>query len=219
MSTATAWGCDLGTNMSCAAIWKDGHVEVVANAQGNRITPSYVAFSADGKERLVGDAAKNQAATNPTRTIFDAKRLIGRNFSDAEVQEAIKHLPYKVVDDGKNKPIIVVPFEDSTEKRLYPEEVGAMVLGYMKEQVEAFMGKEMKDVVITVPAYFGNESRESTKCAGIMAQLNCLRIINEPTAAALAYGLDKTGKGEQNVLLFDLGGAKIAPQHGLIACC
>lgn len=219
MSTATAWGCDLGTNMSCAAIWKDGHVEVVANAQGNRITPSYVAYGSDG-ERLVGDAAKNQAATNPTRTIFDAKRLIGRKFSDPTVQEDMKLFPFKVVDDGKDKPQVEVDTTGNGDiKRFYPEEISAMVLGYMKEQVEAFMGKEMKDVVITVPAYFNDSQRQSTKDSAAIAGLNCLRIINEPTAAALAYGLDKKGKGEQNVLIFDCGGKAIPQQYGAIACC
>ncbi len=218
MSTATAWGCDLGTNMSCAAIWKDGHVEVVANAQGNRITPSYVGFN--GEERLVGDAAKNQAATNALRTVYDAKRLIGRKFSDPEVQEDIKLFPFKVVDDGKDRPMICIDIMgDGVVKKFYPEEISAMVLGYMKEQVEAFMGKEMKDVVITVPAYYNDSQRSCTKDAATIAGLNCLRIINEPTAAALAYGLDKKTKGEQNVLVYDLGGKLVAPQHGLIACC
>lgn len=205
--------------MSCAAIWKDGHVEVVANAQGNRITPSYVAYGSDG-ERLVGDAAKNQAATNPTRTIFDAKRLIGRKFSDPTVQEDMKLFPFKVVDDGKDKPQVEVDTTGNGDiKRFYPEEISAMVLGYMKEQVEAFMGKEMKDVVITVPAYFNDSQRQSTKDSAAIAGLNCLRIINEPTAAALAYGLDKKGKGEQNVLIFDCGGKAIPQQYGAIACC
>lgn len=206
MSTAVAWGCDLGTSTSVASIWQNGRVEVVANAQGNQITPSYVAFGNDG-ERLVGDAAKNQAPMNSQRTIYEAKRLIGRKFSDREVQEDIKHFPFKVVNDGNDRPQIEVDVTGNGDmKKFYPEEISAMVLGYMKEQVEAYMGKPMKDVVITVPAYFGDSQRQATKDAATIAGLNCLRIINEPTAAALAYGLDNKSKKERKVLVFDLGG-------------
>jgi len=177
-------------------------VEIIANDQGNRTTPSYVAFT--DTERLIGDAAKNQVALNPQNTVFDAKRLIGRRFEDAPVQADMKHWPFKVISDG-GKPKIQVDYKGES-KTFFPEEISAMVLVKMKETAEAFLGKTVKDAVVTVPAYFNDSQRQATKDAGTIAGLNVLRIINEPTAAAIAYGLDKKGTGERNVLIFDLGG-------------
>lgn len=195
-----AIGIDLGTTYSCVALFQHGKVEIIANDQGNRITPSYVAFT--DTERLIGDAAKAQVAMNPENTVFDAKRLIGRTYDDPKIQADLKHWPFKVVKDG-NKPKITVDFKG--EKKVFnPEEISAMVLTKMKETVELYLGQKIKDVVVTVPAYFNDSQRQATKDAGKIAGLNILRIINEPTAAALAYGLDK--KGEKNVLIFDLGG-------------
>ncbi|KAL2631565.1 hypothetical protein R1flu_016251 [Riccia fluitans] len=197
----TVIGIDLGTTYSCVGVYKNGHVEIIANDQGNRITPSWVAFTPEG-ERLIGEAAKNQGATNAVRTIFDVKRLIGRKFTDAEVQRDKKLAPYKIVNkDGK--PYVSLQIKDET-KVFSPEEISAMVLTKMKETVESFLGKKVKDAVVTVPAYFNDAQRQATKDAGIIAGLNVARIINEPTAAAIAYGLDK--RGEQNILVFDLGG-------------
>ncbi|MCO5561080.1 hypothetical protein L7F22_014701 [Adiantum nelumboides] len=198
----TVIGIDLGTTYSCVGVYKNGHVEIIANDQGNRITPSWVAFT--DSERLIGEAAKNQAAANPDRTIFDVKRLIGRKFEDKEVQRDLKLLPYKIINkDGK--PYIQVKIKDGELKVFSPEEISAMVLTKMKETAEAFLGKKIKDAVVTVPAYFNDAQRQATKDAGIIAGLNVARIINEPTAAAIAYGLDKKG-GEKNILVFDLGG-------------
>jgi L1 cell adhesion molecule like protein len=177
-------------------------VEIIANDQGNRTTPSYVGFT--DSERLIGDAAKNQVAMNPINTVFDAKRLIGRRFNDAEVQSDMKHWPFKVVDVG-GKPVIQAEYKGET-KKFTPEEISSMVLLKMKETAEAYLGGTVKDAVVTVPAYFNDSQRQATKDAGTIAGLNVLRIINEPTAAAIAYGLDKKGSGEQNVLIFDLGG-------------
>merc|ERR1712070_848053 len=199
----TVIGIDLGTTYSCVGVYKNGRVEIIPNDQGNRITPSYVAF--DGEERFIGDAAKNQAALNPTNTVFDVKRLIGRRMSDDTVQKDMKLLPFGIVDK-ESKPYVQVEFKG--EKKQYsPEEISSMVLVKMKEVAEAYLGKEVKDAVVTVPAYFNDSQRQATKDAGAIAALNVLRIINEPTAAAIAYGLDKkTGGDEKNVLIFDLGG-------------
>lgn len=198
-----AIGIDLGTTYSCVGVWQHGRVEIVANDQGNRTTPSYVAFT--DTERLIGDAAKNQCAMNPENTVFDAKRLIGRQFSDSTVQRDIKDWPFKVVDKS-GKPMIQVQYMGTT-KTFNPEEISAAVLIKMKETAEASLGKTVKKAVITVPAYFNDAQRNSTRDAGTIAGLEVLRIINEPTAASLAYGLDKIKEDrEQNVLIFDTGG-------------
>jgi len=201
-SMGTVIGIDLGTTYSCVGVFKNGRVEIIANDQGNRITPSYVAFM-DNNERLVGDAAKNQATINPENTVFDVKRLIGRKFSDKSVQADKKLVPYAIVSD-KDKPMIEVKLGDE-KKKYAPEEVSAMILGKMKATAETFLGKEIKNAVVTVPAYFNDAQRQATKDAGTISGMKVERIINEPTAAAIAYGMDKTG-GESNVLVFDLGG-------------
>nr|AAY28732.1 heat shock protein 70 [Delia antiqua] len=197
-----AIGIDLGTTYSCVGVFQHGKVEIIANDQGNRTTPSYVAFT--DSERLIGDAAKNQVAMNPQNTVFDAKRLIGRKFDDQKIQEDMKHWPFKVINDC-GKPKISVEFKGE-QRKFAPEEISSMVLTKMKETAEAFLGTTVRDAVVTVPAYFNDSQRQATKDAGAIAGLNVLRIINEPTAAALAYGLDKNLKGERNVLIFDLGG-------------
>lgn len=197
-----AVGIDLGTTYSCVAHFANDRVEIIPNDQGNRTTPSFVAFT--DTERLIGDAAKNQAAMNPANTVFDAKRLIGRKMSDPETQNDIKHFPFKVV--AKNdKPVIQVEYKGET-KTFTPEEISSMVLTKMKETAEGYLGGKVDQAVITVPAYFNDSQRQATKDAGTIAGMNVLRIINEPTAAAIAYGLDKSGSGEHNVLIFDLGG-------------
>ncbi|DBA00491.1 TPA: hypothetical protein N0F65_002734 [Lagenidium giganteum] len=200
--TGQSVGIDLGTTYSCVGVWQNDRVEIIANDQGNRTTPSYVAFT--DSERLIGDAAKNQVAMNPHNTVFDAKRLIGRKFSDRVVQDDIKHWPFRVVAGPDDKPVIVVTYRGET-KRFTPEEISSMVLTKMRDSAEAYIGKQVKNAVVTVPAYFNDSQRQATKDAGVIAGLNVLRIINEPTAAAIAYGLDKKG-GEHNVLIFDLGG-------------
>lgn len=201
--TAPAIGIDLGTTYSAVGVFQHGKVEIIANDQGNRTTPSYVAFN--DKEFILGDSAKNQGAMNPTNTVFDAKRLIGRKFTDDSVQDDMKHWPFKVVADPDNRPLIQVEYKGET-KTYKAEQISAMVLTYMKETAEAYLGQTVKDAVVTVPAYFNDAQRQATKDAGKIAGLNVLRVINEPTAAAIAYGVDKKSDKEKNILVFDLGG-------------
>ena len=215
-STRKAIGIDLGTTYSCVGVWQNERVEIIANDQGNRTTPSYVAFT--DAERLVGDAAKNQVSMNPENTIFDVKRLIGRKIDDANIQADMQHWPFQVIAKEGGKPHVQVEFKGE-QKTFSPEEVSAMILTKMKEIAESYLGTAVTDAVITVPAYFNDGQRQATKDAGAIAGLNVLRIINEPTAAAIAYGLDKKGttgtstgtsdkpsSGELNILIFDLGG-------------
>jgi len=203
MSANPSIGIDLGTTYSCVGVWLNDKVEIIANDQGLNTTPSYVAFTEE--ERLIGDAAKNQTARNPVNTVFDAKRLIGRKFSDKTVQDDIKLWPFKVEQGPNEKPMIVVKFKGEI-KKFQAEEISSMVLLKMKEIAEAYLSKPIKNAVVTVPAYFNDSQRQATKDAGTISGLNVQRIINEPTAAAIAYGLDKKGEGERNVLIFDLGG-------------
>lgn len=196
-------GCDLATCMSMVAVWKNGAVEIIASDTGNRTVPSVVSFGAE--ERLIGEAAKSMSAMNPQNTIFDAKRLIGRNFDDPIVQRDMKTWPFKVVDDGRNRPQIVVDTKDGV-KKYYAEEIAAMVLGKLKAMAESYLGQEVKDAVVTVPAYFNDSQRQATKDAGRIAGLNVLRLLAEPTSACIAYGLNETKKGERKVIIFDLGG-------------
>eukprot|EP00028_Trichosphaerium_sp_Am-I-7-wt_P009382 CAMPEP_0168513644 /NCGR_PEP_ID=MMETSP0405-20121227/3606_1 /TAXON_ID=498012 /ORGANISM="Trichosphaerium sp, Strain Am-I-7 wt" /LENGTH=598 /DNA_ID=CAMNT_0008532557 /DNA_START=50 /DNA_END=1842 /DNA_ORIENTATION=- len=198
-----AVGIDLGTTYSCVGVWQNDRVEIIPNDQGNRTTPSYVAFT--DQERLVGDAAKNQGALNPENTVFDAKRLIGRRFDEPSVTADRKHWPFEVIKKEGGKTAISVTFKGE-KKSFYPEEISSMVLNKMKDIAENFLGHSVDSAVITVPAYFNDSQRQATKDAGTISGLNVLRIINEPTAAAIAYGLDKAGTGEKNVLIFDLGG-------------
>lgn len=197
----TVIGIDLGTTYSCVGVMKNGKVEILANDQGNRITPSYVAFTPE--ERLIGDAAKNQAPSNVNNTIFDIKRLIGLEYNDKVVQKEIKHLPFKISKKG-NLPVVEVELNGET-KSFTPEEISGMILGKMKNIAEEYLGKKVTHAVVTVPAYFNDAQRQATKNAGIIAGLNVLRIVNEPTAAAIAYGLDKTD-GEKQIIVYDLGG-------------
>jgi molecular chaperone DnaK (HSP70) len=201
-------GIDLGTTYSCVAVWRNNRVDICPNEQGNRITPSYVAFCKDGT-RLVGDAAKNQAAQNPSGTIFDVKRLIGRKFSDASVQKDKTLFPFEISSDKHGMPEIDLEGEiaaaHSKKNKFTPEEISGMVLRKMKEIAEAYLGQEVKHAVVTVPAYFNDAQRQATKDAGTIAGLKVERVINEPTAAAIAYGLDKQDR-EENILVFDLGG-------------
>ena len=196
-------GIDLGTTYSCVAVWRDNRAEIIANDQGNRTTPSYVAFTES--ERLIGDSAFNQSATNPSNTIYDAKRLIGRNFNDPQIQSDMKLLSYDVIEKS-GKPYISASYKGE-QKTYSPEEISSMVLSKMKKVAEDYLGTEVKNAVVTVPAYFNDSQRQATKDAGQIAGLNVMRIINEPTAAAIAYGLDKSGGDKaRNVLIYDLGG-------------
>ncbi|KAL7583159.1 hypothetical protein Lser_V15G42856 [Lactuca serriola] len=204
-NNAPAIGIDLGTTYSCVAVWKHGRIEIIPNDQGNRTTPSCVAFS--DAERLIGDSAKNQVAMNPANTIFDAKRLIGRRFGDSKVQNDMKSWPFRVIQGPVDTPKIVVSYKGQ-EKEFLAEEISSMILGKMKATAESYLGKVVKDAVITVPAYFNDWQRQATKDAGAIAGLNVIRMINEPTAAAIAYGLDNKSDitCKINVLVFDLGG-------------
>jgi heat shock 70kDa protein 1/2/6/8 len=199
----TSIGIDLGTTYSCVGIWQNDNVEIIANDQGNRTTPSYVAFN--DTERLIGDSAKNQASRNPKNTIFDAKRLIGRNVNDSNIKKDMKNWPFEIVSGDGGKPCVRVEYKN--EKKVFqPEEISAMVLTKMKEIAENYLGNTVNNAVITVPAYFNDAQRQATKDAGKIAGLNVLRIINEPTAAAIAYGLDRQTEEEKNILIYDLGG-------------
>jgi heat shock protein 1/8 len=198
-----AIGIDLGTTYSCVGVFQNGRVEIIANDQGNRTTPSYVAFT--DEERLIGDGAKNQASMNPVNTVHDAKRLLGRSFDDTKVQDDMKLWTFNVVNDGNNKPKVKVQYKGDTSE-FFAEEISAMVLTKMKEIAEAYLGEKVTDAVVTVPAYFGDAQRQATKDAGVIAGLNVLRIINEPTAAAIAYGMDNKCAKEKHVLIFDCGG-------------
>ena len=197
-----AVGIDLGTTYSCVSVWQNGRAEVIANSQGNRTTPSYVAFK--GSERFIGDAAKSQIASNVENTVFDSKRMIGKKFSDPTVQSDIKYWGFKVESDKNDKPVIRVRYNDE-DKIFTPEQISSMVLTEMKNIAEAYLGEKISQAVITCPAYFNNQQRESTKDAGQIAGLEVLRIINEPTSACLAVGLDKKNDKEQNILIFDCG--------------
>jgi len=196
-------GIDLGTTFSCVSVWQNSKVEVLANTQGNRTTPSWIAFN--DTEILRGEAAKNQASLNPKNTIFDAKRFIGRKFSDKVVQDDLKHYPFKIVRGNDDSILFEVEYKGET-KKFTPEEISAMVLQEMKSIAEAYLGKTVKNCIITVPAYFNDSQRQSTKDACRIAGLSCIRVINEPTAASLAYNFDKDKTDSQNVLIFDLGG-------------
>ena len=197
-------GIDLGTTYSCIAIWRNGKADVIPNQEtGTRITPSVVGFTK--KDRIVGEAAKNQAIRNYKNTVYDAKRLIGRDFDDPEVQKDIKLWPFKVIKGDNNKPKIEVEYKGKTES-FYPEEISACILSKLKQIAKDYLGHEVNEAIITCPAYFNDLQRKATQMAGKIAGLNVLRIINEPTAAAIAYGLDKENQGEKNVLIFDLGG-------------
>lgn len=198
-------GIDLGTTYSCVGVYMNDRVEIIANDQGNRTTASYVAFTDD--ERLIGDSAKYQSAINPENTLFDAKRLIGRKYDDPAIQDDLKNWPFKVIN--KNGKIYMKANYKGEDKEFLPEEISSMVLTKMKEIAELYLGQEVKDVVITCPAYFNDAQRNATKDAGTIAGLNVLRIINEPTAAAIAYGLDKNIKDEQNIIIFDFGGGTL----------
>ncbi len=209
-NTDIAIGIDLGTTYSCVGVYQNGKVEIIANDQGERTTPSYVGFT--DSERLIGLAAKNSATSNPTNTVYDAKRMIGREFSDPKLQDDMKHFSFKVVDKS-GKPKIKVNYKGE-DKEFTPEEISAMVLTKMKQTAEEYLGTKVVNAVVTVPAYFNDAQRQATKDAGMIAGLNVLRIINEPTAAAIAYGLDKISEQQRNVLIFDFGG-----KHHTTASC
>jgi len=202
----SAIGIDLGTTYSCVGVFRHGRVEIISNDMGNRTTPSYVSFT--DEERLVGDSAKNQASMNPTNTIFDTKRMIGRKYSDPIVQSDMKHWPFKVIQGDNDRPKIQVELKGSL-KEFYPEEISSMILGKMKDIAETYLSEKVKDAVITVPAYFNDGQRQATKDAGHIAGLNVLRILNEPTAAAIAYGINEKSDKEKKVLIFDLGGGTL----------
>jgi len=211
-----AIGIDLGTTYSCVAVWKNEQIEIIANDQGLRTTPSYVAFT--DQERLVGISAKNQAAQNPENTIYDAKRLIGREFNDRATQSDIKHFPFTVIDK-QNKPVIKATYKDEM-REFQPEEISSMILSKMREIAESYLGETVDSAVITVPAYFNDAQRQSTKDAGAIAGLNVLRIINEPTAGAIAYGLDKANESqEKNILIYDLGGKLHSFENNSLVAC
>ena len=201
MSKVECIGIDLGTGNSCVGVFQNGRVEIIPNKDGERTTPSVVAFN--DTERLIGLAAKNQLALNPKNTIYEVKRLMGRRFSDPEVQEDIKRFTYKVIDDGHDKPLIEVEYKHET-KHFTPEEISGMILGYLKQMAEEYLGYEVKKAVITVPAYFNDTQRQATKDAGIIAGLEVLRLIAEPTSSVIAYGLDKSGN--KKIVVYDLGG-------------
>ena len=199
-----AIGIDLGTTYSCVGIWQNNNVEIISNDIGNRTTPSYVGFN--DTERLIGESAKSQVSMNPSNTVYDVKRLMGKKLNDSSVQNELKNLSYKVVDDGNNKPMIKVKYK-SELKTFSPEEISAMILTKMKTIAEDYLGEEVNDAVITVPAYFNDSQRQATKDAGKIAGLNVLRIINEPTAAAICYGINNNKSDvEKNILVFDCGG-------------
>lgn len=205
-TSETIIGIDLGTTYSCVGVFKDGNVDIIANDQGSRTTASWVAFT--DKERIIGEGAKSQAASNPKNTINDVKRLMGRKYDDDVVQKELKNLSYDVINKN-NKPLIRVNYLGE-EKEFTPEEISAMILGHMKEIAEAYLGHSVGKAVITVPAYFNDAQRQATKDAGAIAGLEVVRIINEPTAAAIAYGLDKKDDGEKNIIVFDCGGKRSA---------
>ncbi len=207
---------DLGTTYSCVGVFQNDRVEIIANDQGNRTTPSYVAFT--NEQRLVGEAAKNQAVMNPENSIYDIKRLIGRKFNDPIVQSDIKLLPYKILPDKDGNCLVEVEYLGE-KKKFSPIEISAMILTKMKEIAEAYLGEDVKNAVITVPAYFNDAQRQATKDAAAIANLNCLRIISEPTAGALCYGLEKTSKKERNVLIYDCGGEKFPIINRSIISC
>ena len=198
-----AVGIDLGTTYSCVAVWKNNTVEIIANSAGNRTTPSWVSFT--DTDRLVGDAAKSMASSNATNTVYDIKRLMGRKFSDPVVQKELKTFPFKVFTDDTDRCKVEVLYKGDV-KQYTPEEISAMILTNMKETAEAYLGQPVKKAVVTVPAYFNDAQRQATKDAGLIAGLDIIRIINEPTAAAIAYGLDKVSEAEKNIVVFDSGG-------------
>ena len=199
-------GIDLGTTYSCVGVWQDNRVEIVANDQGNRTTPSWVAFS--DTEKLVGEPAKQQYSSNPTNTLFDVKRLMGLPFQDPTVQKEIKNLPYEVKSGTKGYPTLCVNYQEEN-KEFTPQEISAFILEKMKSIAESYIGKSVKNAVITVPAYFNDAQRQATKDAGAICGLNVLRIINEPTAAAIAYGLDQKHDGERHIIIYDVGGGTL----------
>lgn len=209
-------GIDLGTTYSCVGVWQNGRVEIIANSQGNKTTPSYVSFK--GSERFIGDSAKNSIATNVKNTVFDSKRLIGKKFTDSTVQSDLKYWPFQVEADANNKPVIKVEY-NGEQKSFYPEEISSMILTEMKTIAENYLGEKVDQAVITCPAYFNDSQRQATKDAGAIAGLEVLRIINEPTAACLAVGLDSKNSKEKNILIFDCGLAYPLPREVQILSC